>query len=307
MNLSLSREFRNRIAGAFGSDGRQWLDDLPALLDEYAARWSLTILPPFEPLSYNFAAPATGPDGQAVVFKAGVPRPDLNSEIEALRVYAGRGCVQLLTADAQRGVMLLERIEPGTKLKAEPDDACATEIAAQVMQSLWQPLPAGHSFKPVTDWAAGLNRLRDRYGGGTGPLPADRVALAESLFAELFRTASPAVLLHGDLHHENILAGDRAPWLAIDPQGVAGEPAYEVGALLRNPMPEVALWPDLAHIQRRRVDQLAEILGFHRQRIVGYGVAQAVLSAAWTLEDHGEVDTAALACADALVPLLGRV
>ena len=187
--------------------------------------------------------------GGQCVLKAGVPRPDLVSEIEALRIYAGRGSVLLLQADAERGVMLLERIEPGTTLKAEPDDARATEIAARVMQSLWQPLPSGHSFKAVTDWAAGFKRLRARYNGGTGPLPVDRVALAESLFADLFSSAAPAVLLHGDLHHENILAGRRASWLAIDPQGIAGEPAYEVGALLRNPMPEVARWPDLARIQ----------------------------------------------------------
>ena len=175
------------------------------------------------------------------------------------------------------------------------------------MQSLWQPLPSDHSFKAVTDWAAGLGRLRARYDGGTGPLPADRVALAESLFADLFSSAAPAVLLHGDLHHENILAGRHAPWLAIDPQGVAGEPAYEVGALLRNPTPEVARWPDLARIRRRRVDQLAEILGFDRPARRGYGVAQAVLSACWNLEDHEQLDRSALACADALVPIVSRL
>lgn len=294
----------HRITGAFGEPGRLWLGNLPALLKEYAHRWSLTLDAPFEPLSYNFAAPATGTDGRAVVLKAGVPRPDLGWEIQALRIYAGQGCVRLLQADEEAGVMLLERIDPGTKLKAEADDARATEIAALVMQSLWQPLPAGHSFKTVSEWAAGLNRLRARYNGGTGPLPADLVALAERLFQDLFHSAAPAVLLHGDLHHENILAAERGRWLAIDPQGVAGEPAYEVGALLRNPMPEVASWPDLASIQARRVDQLAEILGFDRERIIGYGIAQAVLSAWWNLEDHQQLDWRALACADALRPIL---
>ena len=66
MSLHLSDAFKHRIAGAFGDAGRTWLDDLPALVEEYAARWSLNVYPPFEPLSYNFAAPATGPDGRAV-------------------------------------------------------------------------------------------------------------------------------------------------------------------------------------------------------------------------------------------------
>lgn len=306
MRLQLSDDFRRRISQAFGEPGRQWLGELPALVEAYGQRWSLTVAAPFEPLSYNFAAPAVTAKGLPVVLKAGVPRPELHGEIEALRVYAGRGSVLLLEADAERGVMLLERIEPGARLKETTNDARATEIAALVMQSLWQPLPAGHSFKPVTEWVAGLQRMRARYDGGTGPLPADRVALAEQLFEDLFRSAAPAVLLHGDLHHENILAGRRAPWLAIDPMGVAGEPAYEVGALLRNPTPEVAAWPDLPAIQSRRVDQLAEILGFDRQRIIGYGIAQAVLSAWWTLEDHQQLDWRALACADALLPLLAH-
>jgi streptomycin 6-kinase len=95
------------------------------------------------------------------------------------------------------------------------------------------------------------------------------------------------VLLHGDLHHFNILAAERQPWLALDPKGVVGEPAYEVGALLRNPYPEFLTWPNLDRVLARRVNQLAEELGFDRERLVGWGFAQAVLSGWWSYEDHG--------------------
>jgi streptomycin 6-kinase len=95
------------------------------------------------------------------------------------------------------------------------------------------------------------------------------------------------VVLHGDLHHDNIVAATRAPWLAIDPKGVVGEPAYETGALLRNPMPQLLAMPDPARLTRRRVDQLAGELGFDRARIRGWGLAQAVLSAWWSIEDAG--------------------
>lgn len=290
----------------FGETGRQWVAELPDLLDEFARRWALALASPFDPLSYNYVAAASAADGRPVVLKAGVPRPELRSEIEALRVYAGRGSVRLLQADAARGVMLLERIRPGNTLTSLTDDARATEIAAGVMQALWRPLPPDHTFTPVTGWIAAFTRLRARHEGGSGPLPTERVALAEQLLDELAAAAGPAVLLHGDLHHENILAGDGGQWLAIDPVGAAGEPVYETGALLRNPTPRVATWPDLPRIQARRVDQLAEILGFDRQRIAAYGVAQAVLSACWTLEDHNQIDHGVLACADALLPLLAE-
>ena len=77
---------------------------------------------------------------------------------------------------------------------------------------------------------------------------------------------APPVVLHGDLHHFNILAAERQPWLAIDPKGVVGEPVYETGALLRNPWPDLLSLPDPGRILARRVDQLAEELGFDRAR-----------------------------------------
>src|SRR5689334_7547015 len=76
--------------------GAAWIEQLPALIDACERRWSLTVLPPFEPLSYNYVAPAIRADGTHVVFKAGVPHPELLSEIEALRLYDGHGIVRLL-------------------------------------------------------------------------------------------------------------------------------------------------------------------------------------------------------------------
>ncbi len=75
------------------------------------------------------------------------------------------------------------------------------------------------------------------------------------------------MLLHGDLHHENILAAAREPWLAIDPKGIVGELTYEVGALLRNRLDAA---PDLRRLQVRRIDQLSEALGLDRQRLLGW-------------------------------------
>ena len=123
---------------------------------------------------------------------------------------------------------------------------------------------------------------------------------AEGLFAELLASQAAPVLLHGDLHHDNILSATRAPWLAIDPKGVIGEPAYEVGALLRNWQPTLFAMADPARATARRVDQLAEALGIDRACIRGWGLAQAVLSAWWTIEDSGYGWEPTIACADLL-------
>lgn len=290
---NVSGQLARTIVALYGDAGTAWLAGLPALLDECARRWSLTLLPPFANLSYNYVAPAVAADGSAVVLKLGVPNRELLTEAEALRIYAGRGSIRLLGGDPEAGILLLERVRPGATLadtieQGRGDDA-ATAAAAEVMRQLWRPVPPDHAFPTVAGWALALGRLRAAQGGGSGPLPERLLALAESLFAELLGSSAAPVVLHGDLHHWNILAAERQPWLAIDPKGVVGEPAYEVGALLRNPMPAMMAWPDLPRLLARRVDVLAETLGFDRERILAWGAAQAVLSACWNVEDGDDV------------------
>jgi streptomycin 6-kinase len=171
------------------------------------------------------------------------------------------------------------------------------------MQRLWRPLPGQHPFPTIGRWAQGLDRLRVRYAGGTGPLPLDLVERAEALFDDLLASQAQAMLLHGDLHHENILAATREPWLAIDPKGLVGEPAYEVGALLRNPYPHLLSEPDPAAILASRLDLLAEELALDRQRMLAWAFAQAVLSAWWHVEDRTSGLDYALACARLLANL----
>ncbi len=301
---AIPENFARTTVELYAERGAQWLERLPALLADCERRWSLTVQPPFEPLSYNYVAPATRADGAQVVLKLGVPNPELRTEIEALRFYDGRGSARLLEADAQRGVLLLERLVPGLMLSSLDDDARATSIAAGVMRQLWRPVPAGHSFPTVADWAAGMGRLRQRFDGDVGPLPVALVERAEKLFDELIGSLGEPVLLHGDLHHYNILSAQRRPWLALDPKGVVGEPEYEVGALLCNPSPQLLDWPQPGRVLARRVDQLAEELGSERERLLGWGVARSVLSAWWSIEDHGHGWEYAITCAELLAALL---
>jgi streptomycin 6-kinase len=294
--------FSAAIRAVHGAPGQRWLEELPRRLADLAAQWQLTLTAPAFPLSYNYVAPAVRADGATVVLKLGMPSPLLACEIEALRLAEGRGMAQLLAADADQGALLLERLSPGATL-ATLDDEAATARAAEVMQRIWRPAPASHPFPTVQHWAQGFVRLRQRFSGGSGPLPARLVELAERLFDELLASAGEPVLLHGDLHHFNILSAQREPWLAIDPQGVVGEPAYEVGALLRNPFDPLPPFDDLLRIQARRVDQLSEALGFQRQRIAGWGLAQAVLSAWWHVEDNVGSFEQPLAYAKALAAL----
>src|SRR4029078_7280164 len=111
--------FKRNVEGAF-PQGEEWLRSLPQLLREFENRWKLAIGPPFE-LSFNYVAPAVDVSGNSVVLKAGVPRRELISEINALRLYDGDGAVRLLDFDTEKGVMLLERLIPGRSLQTFSD------------------------------------------------------------------------------------------------------------------------------------------------------------------------------------------
>ncbi|HEX9134888.1 MAG TPA: aminoglycoside phosphotransferase family protein [Ktedonobacteraceae bacterium] len=274
----------------FEEEGRTWLDRLPAILAACEERWNLTIGAPVGNLSFNYVAPAVLADGTEVMVKTGLT-DEFPSQPQALMHFDGHGMVQLLAYDERNAAMLLERLKPGLSLRAVEDDEIAIEVAADVMRKLWRPLPRKHyPFPTVCDWGKGFARLRKLFDGGTGPFPPAVFDKAEKLYAELSASMVEPVLLHGDLHQDNILSAGREPWLAVDPKGVIGEPVFEAGALLRNFWPDILSLPDPKHLMARRIDQLSAALGFDRERIYNWGLSQAVLSVLWSVEDTGKLE-----------------
>ena len=295
-------DFARAIVAFRGAPGEAWLRELPSTVEACAARWSLEVGPPILPLFYNYVATAKRADGARLVLKVCFPDDETPTEREALRLFDGRGAARLIDSDDERGALLLERLEPGTKLSelCETDDEGATDAAVGVMRSLRRPAPLAHDFPTVADWGGGFGGHRARFDGANGPLPARLFDEAETLFRELNDSAAEPALLHGDLHQGNIIAARREPWLAIDPKGIVGEPAYEVGAMLRNPIDRILKWPNLARVMERRVRQLSDELGFERERVRGWGLAQAMLAAVWSCEDGMRDADQWVACAEAL-------
>ncbi|MBU2609545.1 MAG: aminoglycoside phosphotransferase family protein [Chloroflexi bacterium] len=282
--MNLPTSFTTTIRNTFGEDGKRWLAELPDLLAEASRRWELTLGEPFL-LSYNYVCAATTADGTPAVLKIGVPNRELSSEIAALHLYDGEGACRLYESDPEAGMLLLERLLPGTMLCDYADDETQTAIAAEVMKRIWRPAPEGEPLITLKSWFDELAGLRPRFGGGTGPFPKGIVEQVERLIPELFAASSPPLLIHGDLHHFNILSSARG-WLAIDPKGVIGPPEYEVGPLLINPWDELK-GADAVRISERRIAILAECLDFDRQRIRAWAIAHSVLSAWWDLEENG--------------------
>jgi streptomycin 6-kinase len=286
----LPLSFRNRIIGAFGQPGQDWLGGLPTLLDRISDQWELHNLQPIPDPSYNYILFATRENGQSVVLKMGVPNPELTSEILALEVFSGKSIVRLLEADQAAGALLLERILPGDDLRIIEDDQEATRIAAQLMRRIWKPVPAGANFPSAGEWCQGFQRYLNVYSNQDSPLPYSMVKEAASLAERLLTDSPESYLLHGDLHHMNILQCAPNDWRIIDPKGVIGEPAFEVEALLANPAPGLIENPHLPIIQAKRLDILEEVLELPRDRMANWGFCRAVLSAIWSVEGGQDGD-----------------
>jgi streptomycin 6-kinase len=114
--IKIPDSLKDKVERVHGDAGQQWLMMLPALISECRARWSLELDDPFENLSYNLAIPGRINDGTEIVLKVGVPCRELSTEEAALSLFDGEGAVRMFDSDAPRGILLMERLVPGTPL-----------------------------------------------------------------------------------------------------------------------------------------------------------------------------------------------
>lgn len=250
------------------------------LVTSYAQQWGLTIE---QEITTPSGILCFGKQGSVpIVLKVPYSHSDEVQQKNVLRYYNGNGAVRVLRAEGQ--VLLLERLVPGQHVFAlthSGRDAQATRIFCYTAKQLHAATGTFTGFKTLAELASGFDSYRK---SGDHTLPIDEVNQAQDMFLNLLSSQATPVLLHGDLHHDNILRDDVRGWVAIDPKGYIGEPTYEAGAWLRNPMQQYIT----RDIMEKRVAIMVEELGWNAQRIIAWGYAQAILSAIWSVEDKAE-------------------
>lgn len=266
--------------------------NLPPVLARAVERWGITLGAPYaDAHPGNLVYRCTLPDGTRAVIKTEPERTgddEFFTGLDALLLYSGRGMVQVLEVSREERTLLLEQVVPGETLWRAPIDVALRAVVSVIIQLRSEP-PDGHAFPDVRAYyRAWPNHVR--LYGGSGPIDADLFEIGERLFVEMCDTSAPHVVLHGDLHYGNVLRSDRQGWLAIDPKGVTGEPCYEVGDLLRNRIDELYQSADPVRAMRWRVEALADLTGFDRERARLWSLAQAVLSAVWTADHPSRAD-----------------
>jgi streptomycin 6-kinase len=268
--------------GGRGADFAAFLDGLPRLVTELVEEWELTY--DGEP-RHGFGAlvlPVRTAAGRPAVLKVSFPHEEAEHEALGLQAWHGDGAVLLLRADPRRWALLLERLHAETDLTALWDlEAC--EVVAGLYGRLHvRPLPQLRRLSSYVErWTERLAALR-----AGAPVPRRLVDQAVALGRDLTADAdTDARMIHGDLHYENVLAGDREPWLVIDPKPMAGDPHYEVAPMLWNRWQEVL---DSGHVRdavRRRFHTVVDAAMLQEDRARDWVVVRELHNVLWTIED----------------------
>jgi streptomycin 6-kinase len=223
--------FQRKAARQFGDAGPGWVQELPAIVSHCLGRWELSDCRPIDDLSINLVCFATSPTYGEVVLKIQGPHTERYTEMRALELYGGQRACRCLECDYERAVMLLERILPGNTLRSLAAKEEQLAMGTEMLVELPVPVDRAHGFPRYQDWIAHAFAVVER---DYGPNDAIRDLMRSAW--ELFREADDGepFLLHGDLHHDNILRAGDGAWKVIDPQGVIGSRIFECGRFIQN-------------------------------------------------------------------------
>lgn len=252
-------------------------------IDDAARHWQLADVGLLADTHGSLVYRARHPDGLSVVVKLLKPRG--MGEIAGMDYLAwrdGEGAVRLLAR--LDNACLLE--DAGTRdlehVRATEGEAAATDVFAAVVARLHapSPRPAPHGLVPLRRHFAAL--LDEQV-----PMPAahaSNVAWSADVAQTLLASQTNVMPLHGDLHHENILADDHGTWRAIDPHGLIGDPVYDLANFFGNPIGRPDITSDEGRIQALSA-KLSAALGYDEETILRYAAAHAALSACWSIGD----------------------
>jgi len=234
--IAVPETFREMPRWWHDHPGRSWLDALPVLVETQCRRWQLEV----------DGAPRHGSNALVVPVRRGAdpfvlrlspPGDDVTSEAAALRLWAGRGTVRLFEVDVDAHALLLERLSSSRSLQSEPLSTAIPVIADLVTQLA---VPAPPKVRSTGSIAA---KHVETFGGDwsalEGPTPRTQLDRAIHLADDLAHSRPAALAVDGDLHCEQVLAADRAPWLVVDPVLLRGDPEYDFARVLWSRLDEL--------------------------------------------------------------------
>jgi streptomycin 6-kinase len=264
-----------KALGETAPDGDEWLEKLPGVVERAVALRELTVERVQVPGGRSSVVLLVRrADGTPAVLKLAPRRARPESEAAALAHWGGLGAVRLLDAAAADGVLLLERLHPEVSVRSLPEAKALLE-AAGTLRRLWVEPPDGPVFETVAE-RTGRQATAMRAAADPEVTPLVDAALAAR--DELLTAPPERRLLHGTFRQSKVLAGERLPWLAVGPDPVVGECAFDLARLVRDRVEDLIASSSGAAITRRRIKRLAESLEVDQERLRGWTLFRAVES-----------------------------
>ncbi len=261
-----------------GPPGADWVRTVPRLVDEALARWDLVV----------DGAPRTGwtalvvpvrRGAEALALKVVWPHPEAEHEALALRTWAGGAAVRLVAALPSEGLLLLERLDTEDLTATWDEEAC--RVVGGLLRRLHVPAPPrlpglGEYLAPH------LHRMAHR------PAVPRRLATRTDGLARELLGDDPGLLLHTDLHYENVLRSPERGWTAIDPKPVAGHPGFDLWPVLRNRADELGTGAAFRWSVRHRLAVVAEAAGVDPDEARAWTLLRAGIEVSWASVVEGE-------------------
>ena len=275
------------VTRGWGDLGKIWLKELPEILNRCREKWGLTLGRAVDEIKGNFVGYVIMPDGKEAILKVAVPHVDFTTEMEALAIYEGRGINKLIDLDKDLNAILLERLRPGTMLAGHPDRVERTEIVGQILVNLHKtPPPDGHSLPHFQDWMHGAFRDIWNCEDPDRSRPyLDQMPRAQAIMDILRAPVEPQLLVHGDLHHWNIIVDENRGWMAIDPKGVIGASCLDVGRYLNNAagFDDNPSRSEMREILLESIRILSDIVGESEERVFAGAFCDKITGSGWGL------------------------
>ncbi|HTI21735.1 MAG TPA: aminoglycoside phosphotransferase family protein [Kutzneria sp.] len=267
--IDVPEAFAHSTAQREGTAGRAWLRSLPDIVADLLQRWSCVLDGPVRHGAVGVVLPVRR-DGSLAAIKVSFPHPGNVDQPDAFAAWNGRGAVRLHERDDARFAMLLERAGPGSLADVADNDKAVT-VLGELSRRLAVPAPPG------------LPRIRDEIAGWESEIRAAESLprrVVDAALATLRELDHPDTVVHGDLHDANVLSSDREPWLAIDPKGLAGDPAYDAFTVIHSPR----LLLTAGHL--RALDIFCEAAEIDRERARRWAVVRTARAVLWG-HQHG--------------------
>ncbi|PPS70280.1 aminoglycoside phosphotransferase family protein [Streptomyces sp. MH60] len=266
-----------RALGETAPDGDDWLAELPEVAERAVAQRELAVERVQVPGGRSsLVVLVRTAEGAPAVLKLAPRRARPESERAALVHWGGLGAVQVREERAEEGVLVLERLHPDVSVRSLPEAKALLE-AAGTLRRLWVEPPDSHPFETVAE-RTGRQAEAMRAGAAADAEVAPLVDAALAVRAELLAEPPERRLLHGTFRQSKVLAGDRMPWLAVGPDPVVGESAFDLARLVRDRVEDLIAQPSGASTTRRRIKRLAESLEVDQERLRGWTLFRAVES-----------------------------